>query len=63
MLRESGRKIIGEILILLIIDKFVVYVSNVIWRVWRFCLGIYGDLCLLNIVIRCVIEMEYLRRR
>lgn len=57
MLRESGRKIIGEILILLIIDKFVVYVSNVIWRVWRFCLGIYGDLCLLNIVIRCVIEM------
>lgn len=39
------------------------YASNITWRVLRFCLGTHGDSCPLNIATRCVIEMEYLRRR
>lgn len=63
MSRESGRKTTGETSISSTTDKFVVYASNVTWRVWRFCLGTHGDSCPLNIATRCVIEMEYLRRR
>lgn len=56
MSRESGRKTTGETLTSTT-DKFVVYASNVTWRVWRFCLGTHGDSCPLNIATRCVIEM------
>lgn len=58
MSRESGRKTTGETLISSTTDKFVVYASNVTWRVWRFCLGTHGDSCPLNIATRCVIEMD-----
>lgn len=57
------KKTTGETSISSTTDRFVVYASNTKWRVLRFCLGTHGDSCPLNKATRCVIEMEYLRRR
>lgn len=57
------KKTTGETSISSTTDRFVVYPSNITWRVLRFCLGTHGDSCPLNKATRCVIEMEYLRRR